>query len=108
MDQSQDSAKQTLAAMMFTCAGIEIYAEFKNGYFPPRPIRFVGVAAVFMILTLVSSASPILATVMGAGLLIALIIHLPGLTSGAAAAGQALNQAGAAAAAGGNAIAGGS
>jgi hypothetical protein len=71
---------QAMVAMFAAAAGIEIYREFKAGHFPPRPFRFTGLAAVYAILAMLGHVSPLLANVLGLGMLAALIIKVPAQT----------------------------
>lgn len=77
-------SSQALTAMFAAAAGIETYRELKAGHFPPRPMRFTGLAVVYAILALLGHLSPGLAGILGFGMLAALIIKVPSAGGGGA------------------------
>jgi hypothetical protein len=89
MSLSADGAQHALTSMLIVGLGIEIFAEFKSGNVPPRPSRFVGVCLVYGICAMLVTLSASFATVLGGGLLLALIVKMPKImANGAANPGQ--------------------
>ena len=79
----------SLVAMFAAAAAIETWREFKAGHIPPRPFRFTGLAAVYVLLAMLGHLSPLLANVLGLGMLAALIIKVPQQAPGGQTASNA-------------------
>lgn len=78
--------------MLVVGLGIEVYAEFKGGNFPPRPARFVGICLLYGILAMLAGFNGSFAVALGAGLLIALIVKMPKIVANSKASGSSLSK----------------